>query len=137
MPPQSCPTRSTGSPKASTSVMSHPRYSSAVHPNPAGTGAPKPGGDRVVASTRSSSARSGPQTAAVSGVEWAGSRRQPAWRSTVRSPPRRQGLATLFVGTEGYFCPSLDSSHDEEGYNIWFDLEGFATIIEADTSPAA
>ena len=56
----------------------------------------------------------------------------------------REGLARnvkgsphFFVGTEGYFCPSLDISHDEEGYDISFDLEGFATFIEAALAPAA
>ena len=68
MAPQSWPTRSTGSPMASSSVASHATYSSAVAPKPSGTGAPNPGGDRVRTSVRPNSARSGDQTAAVSGL---------------------------------------------------------------------
>lgn len=48
-----------------------------------------------------------------------------------------KGSPHFFVGTEGFFCPSLDISHDDEGYDISFDLEGFATFLDAALDPAA
>src|SRR6266540_948593 len=66
--PQSCPTRSTASPISSSSLTSQAKYSSAVAPNPSGTGAPKPGGDAITTSDRANSARSGPQIPPVSGL---------------------------------------------------------------------
>ncbi|MDQ2650625.1 MAG: DsbA family protein [Actinomycetota bacterium] len=55
----------------------------------------------------------------------------------------REGLARqvkgsphFFVGTEGFFCPSLDISHDDEGYDISFDFEGFTAFLEAALEPA-
>ena len=48
-----------------------------------------------------------------------------------------QGSPHFFIGTNGFFCPSLDISHDDEGYDISFDLEGFATFLEAALHPAA
>lgn len=47
-----------------------------------------------------------------------------------------KGSPHFFVGTEGFFCPSLDISHDDEGYDISFDLEGFATFVETALAPA-
>jgi 2-hydroxychromene-2-carboxylate isomerase len=56
----------------------------------------------------------------------------------------REGLARnvkgsphFFVGTAGFFCPSLDISHDDEGYDISFDLEGFARFLDAALEPTS
>ena len=48
-----------------------------------------------------------------------------------------KGSPHFFVGTEGFFCPSLDISHDDDGYDISFDLAGFAAFLEAALQPAA
>jgi 2-hydroxychromene-2-carboxylate isomerase len=55
----------------------------------------------------------------------------------------REGLARqvkgsphFFVGTEGFFCPSLDISHDDHGYDISFDLAGFTAFLEAALGPS-
>src|SRR6202048_916108 len=69
-PPQSWPTRCTGPSKRSNSATSHRRYSSTVAVNRAGTGAPKPGGDRRTTGPRSRSGANLFQTAAVSGLPW-------------------------------------------------------------------
>ena len=69
-PPQSCPTRSTGSPRRSISATSQLAYSSIVAPNPAGRAASNPGSDRATVSGRSSAAKRPCQTAGVSGTPW-------------------------------------------------------------------
>src|SRR5262245_7696882 len=66
--PQSCPTRSTGSPTRATSPASHSTYASFVASNPAGTGAPNPGSDGVRMSRRLRWARSLSHRRCVSGT---------------------------------------------------------------------
>src|SRR4051794_33148541 len=67
-PPQSCPTRSTGSRKRSNRATNHSRYPETVAAKPLGSGTPKPGGDSAIASSRSSSPSRDAQTAALSGL---------------------------------------------------------------------
>src|SRR4051794_20859131 len=66
-PPQSWPTRSTGSPIRSSSPTSQSRYSVIVAPKPAGSGAPKPGGASRTTS-RCREPASGSHSAGVSGL---------------------------------------------------------------------
>ncbi len=46
-----------------------------------------------------------------------------------------KGSPQFFVGSAGFFCPSLDIAHDAEGYDISFDLAGFATFLDAALDP--
>ena len=69
-PPQSWPTRSTGSPIASSSPRASPVYSCIVAPNPAGDGTPKPGRFGVEDVVPTSCSTNGPQIAGVSGLPW-------------------------------------------------------------------
>jgi 2-hydroxychromene-2-carboxylate isomerase len=45
------------------------------------------------------------------------------------------GSPHFFVGTSGFFCPSLNIAHDEGGYDIAFDIEGFTTFLDAAFAP--
>ena len=69
-PPQSCPTRSTGSPRRSSCAASQSAYSSIVAPKPAGRALSNPGSDSATVSGRSSAASRPCQTAGVSGTPW-------------------------------------------------------------------
>lgn len=40
-----------------------------------------------------------------------------------------KGSPHFFVGTEDFFCPSLDIDHDDDGYTIAFDIEGFTEFV--------
>jgi hypothetical protein len=42
-----------------------------------------------------------------------------------------KGSPQFFVGTDGYFCPSLDIVHEDGGYDISFDVEGFRSFLDA------
>jgi 2-hydroxychromene-2-carboxylate isomerase len=42
-----------------------------------------------------------------------------------------KGSPHFFVGESGFFCPSLDIEHDDDGYEIRFDLAGFTSFIDA------
>lgn len=42
-----------------------------------------------------------------------------------------KGSPHFFVGTDGFFCPSLDIAHDEGGYDVSFDQGGFADFLDA------
>src|SRR5215470_2396696 len=67
---QSCPTRSTGSPRRSSCATSQPAYSSIVAPKPAGRALSNPGSDSATVSGRPSAANRPCQTAGVSGTPW-------------------------------------------------------------------
>jgi 2-hydroxychromene-2-carboxylate isomerase len=42
-----------------------------------------------------------------------------------------KGSPQFFVDGAGFFCPSLDIEHDENGYDISFDEQGFTSFIDA------
>jgi 2-hydroxychromene-2-carboxylate isomerase len=39
------------------------------------------------------------------------------------------GSPHFFVGSHGWFCPSLDIRHDDEGYDIRFDTDGLEAFL--------
>jgi 2-hydroxychromene-2-carboxylate isomerase len=41
------------------------------------------------------------------------------------------GSPHFFLGTSGFFCPSLDIAHGDAGYEISFDIEGFSRFLDA------
>jgi len=47
-----------------------------------------------------------------------------------------KGSPQFFVGSEGFFCPSLDIAHDEGGYEISFDVDGFTAFLSAVLTPS-
>ena len=40
------------------------------------------------------------------------------------------GSPHFIVSTEGFFCPGLDISHDDEGFHIAPDIEGFGAFLD-------
>ncbi len=46
-----------------------------------------------------------------------------------------QGSPHFFAGGKGFFCPSLDIRHDDDGYSVRFDREGFARFTAAAFAP--
>lgn len=42
-----------------------------------------------------------------------------------------KGSPHFFVGTDDFFCPSLDIAHDDGGYEIGFDVDGFRAFVQA------
>ena len=41
------------------------------------------------------------------------------------------GSPHFFTGTDDFFCPSLDITHDDDGFRIAFDAAGFAAFLSA------
>ncbi len=79
--PQSWPTRSTGSPIASSWSISQSTYSCFVHPKPSGMASPNPGKRGQTTSSRVSRATTGSQNSGVSGT--------PGTRTAGTATPRR------------------------------------------------
>jgi hypothetical protein len=42
-----------------------------------------------------------------------------------------EGSPHWFAGGQGFFCPSLDIRHDDDGYVVRFDQDGFARFTAA------